>query len=230
MTAYGAVTGAGGRQALLAGILCGLSAAAVAAGRRLRHGHRIVALSRGRPPVDDIEPAGRVDTDDVGAADGAAADVPAATPLPEVFDAAPAGPGGAPDADPVALLTAEEVSAAFGRPFGPPRLLTPDHALPFLGVRICEYVAAGQDRARLQIQTVTGRIARAMLERVRGEPLPGIGEEAYLRGDTIAILQSGVGIAIRAQHVDGAITRAALRQLAVTAAARLPTSPRGSRS
>jgi hypothetical protein len=151
---------------------------------------------------------------------------PASTPLTEVFGAAPSlvgsGPGDGLQADPAALLTAEEVSAAFGRPFGPARSPAANRALPFLGVRMCEYAAAGQDHARVQIQTVTGRIARAMLERVRGEPLPGIGEEAFLRGEAVAVLQGDVGLAIHAQHMDGATTRAALRQLAATAAARLP--------
>jgi hypothetical protein len=193
------------------------------------------------PAVDGSDPADHSGTGDVvgaggavagdGAGDGPAGDGagcgPAQAQLQEVSVAAlpvlGSGPGRGPEVDPATLLTGEEVSAAFGRPFGPPRSLTPDHALPFLGVRMCEYAGAGQDRARVQIQTVTGRIARALLERVRGEPLPGIGEEAFLRGDTVAVLQGDVGIAIRAQHVDGAITRAALRQLAVTAAARLPT-------
>jgi hypothetical protein len=88
--------------------------------------------------------------------------------LPAAVAAAAVAPA---DSDPVSLLTAEEVSAAFGRPLGPPRSLTGDGTLPFLGVRMCEYAAVG-DRASVQVQTVTGRIARALLERVRGEPLP----------------------------------------------------------
>jgi hypothetical protein len=132
------------------------------------------------------------------------------------------GPAAGAGVDPATLLTADEVSAAFGRRFGPPRTLAPEHAPPFLGARMCEYAGDGEDRARVQVQTVTGRIARAMLERVRGEPLPGVGEAAFLRGDAVAVLQGDAGIAIRAQHVDRATTRAALIRLATTAAGRLP--------
>jgi hypothetical protein len=236
----------------------------------LRHVYRITAVSRGRSPVDDAEPAGgsggaanlaspegtgspsspgSVAGSDLPDAEAAVAGgvyclrAPAPLrqafgPVPSLADSGP-GPGGA-GVDPATLLTAEEVSAAFGRPFGPPRSLTPEHALPFLGVRMCEYDAAGPDRARVQVQTVTGRIARAMLERVRGEPLPGVGEAAFVRGDAVAVLQGDVGLAIHAQHVDaqhidaqhvdaqhidGAATRAALCQLAATAAARLPAQP-----
>jgi hypothetical protein len=142
--------------------------------------------------------------------------------LPAAVAAAAVAPA---DSDPVSLLTAEEVSAAFGRPLGPPRSLTGDGTLPFLGVRMCEYAAVG-DRASVQVQTVTGRIARALLERLRGEPLPGIGEEAYLRGDAVAVLQGDVGIAIRVQHVDRAAVRVGLCRLAATAAGRLPASQR----
>ena len=166
-----------------------------------------------------------------GSADdaGASGAVSGATPPPE-SGAAPSlvstSPGGSgTEVDPALLLTAEEVSAAFGRKFGPPRPVTSDRALPYLGVRMCEYVADGPDRAKVQVQAVTGRIARALLDRVRGEPLPGVGEHALVRGGALAMVQGDVGLAIYVQHVEAATARAGLRQLAVIAASRLPHDP-----
>jgi hypothetical protein len=143
----------------------------------------------------------------------------------------PTGPDGSgSEVDPAALLTADEVSSALGRQFGPPRPVTSDRALPYLGVRMCEYVADGPDRAQVQVQAVAGRIARAMLDRVRGEPLPGVGEQAFLRGEAVAILQGDIGLAIHVQHVESATTRAGLRRLAAIAASRLPQGPLPRRS
>jgi Predicted membrane protein (DUF2207) len=181
---------------------------AASVGPRLRYVYRIAVTGRAAPPAGVGEPEPEPEPP------GAFA------PLVALDGGLGAATGDGPD--PATLLTADEVSAAFGRHFGPARALTSEHAPPFLGMRMCEYAGTGPDRARVQVQTVTGRIARAMLERVRGEPLPGIGEEAFLRGDAVAVLQGDAGIAIRAQHVDHATARAALIQLATTAAGRLP--------
>jgi hypothetical protein len=198
-------------------------------GARLRHVYRVTVL---RPGLAQMEATGGaedgVDTVDAAdAADGVDTVDSVLEPVPllrAALSLVGPGRGGGSDVDPASLLTAAEVSAAFGRPFGPPRSLTEEHTLPFLGMRMCEYPAAGEGGgpARVQVQTVTGRIARAMLERVRGEPLPGIGEEAYLRGDTVAVLQGDVGLAIHIQHPDGGSTRPGLCRLAAIAAGRLP--------
>jgi hypothetical protein len=54
-----------------------------------------------------------------------------------------------------------------------------------------------------------------------GEAVPGVGDEAFLRGDTIAVVRGKLAVSIRLQGGQVADRPAALRRLASTAAGRL---------
>jgi hypothetical protein len=57
-----------------------------------------------------------------------------------------------------------------------------------------------------------------------GTTVPGVGDEAFLRGDAIAVIQGHIGVSIRLQGDRVADRTSALRRLAATAAGRLATA------
>ena len=71
--------------------------------------------------------------------------------------------------------------------------------------------------------TAAGDLVRllVLVNRRFGDAVPGVGDEAFLRGDMIAVVRDEVAVSIRLQGGQVADRPAALRQLATTAAGRL---------
>ncbi len=124
--------------------------------------------------------------------------------------------------DPAMVVTAEDAGAALGEPVGPAKPLI-EQPLPVGRMRGCQYPAASGDRAWVSVFTAAGETVR-LLARVHhrlGEAVPGVGDQAYLRGDTIAIVREGVMVSIRLQGRHVPDRPAALKRLAAAAVQRL---------
>jgi hypothetical protein len=127
-----------------------------------------------------------------------------------------------PQVDPAVLVTAEDAGRALGEPVGPARPLL-ERPLPVGELRACQYLAASGDHASVSVFTAAGDVIR-MLARVNrsfGSAVPGIGDEAYLRNDTIAVLRGDVAVSIRLRSRKVPDRAAALRELATVAVGRL---------
>jgi hypothetical protein len=118
-----------------------------------------------------------------------------------------------------------------GRP-GAPLFQQP----PPLGrMRGCRYQAAA-GRGSVSVFAAAGDLVRLLVRvnRQFGEPVQDVGDEAFLRGDTIAVIKGDVLVSIRVQGDQVADRVAALRRLGSTAAGRLATtatpSPDGGRA
>jgi hypothetical protein len=88
--------------------------------------------------------------------------------------------------------------------------------------RRCQYRAASGGGS-VSVFTAAGDLVRLLVRVNRrfGEAVPGVGDEAFLRGDMIAVVRGEVAVSIRLQGGQVADRPAALRQLATTAAGRL---------
>jgi hypothetical protein len=123
------------------------------------------------------------------------------------------GPGQGGDGEDAALALGEAVEAA--RPLV-------EQPLPVGRMRGCQYRAASGGGS-VSVFTAAGDLV-GLLVRVNrrfGEAVPGVGDEAFLRGDTIAVVRGKVAVSIRLQGGQVADRPAALRRLASTAAGRL---------
>jgi hypothetical protein len=90
-------------------------------------------------------------------------------------------------------------------------------------MRGCRYPAASGGRASVSVFTASGETVKllARLHHRFGEAVAGVGDQAYLRGDTIVVVQGEVMVSIRLQGRHGPDRPAALKRLAATAAERL---------
>jgi hypothetical protein len=122
----------------------------------------------------------------------------------------PAGVLGDPGADPARVVTEEDAALALGEAVEAARPLV-EQPLPVGRMRGCRYRAASGGGS-VSVFTAAGDLARLLVRVNRrfGEAVPGVGDEAFLRGDMIAVVRGEV-----------ADRPAALRQLATTAAGRL---------
>jgi hypothetical protein len=180
-------------------------------GPRLRYVYRLEVIEAGRAPEY---------------AESTVGDLWPAEVLPEQpSPAAVAARHTVATVDPGTLLTAGELSAALGRRFGPPSSITGAGPAPLLGHRMCQYQADG-DRAQVLVQTASGWLARRMATADRRSvPLPGLGDSARLRGESVTVQHGEFGFGIMLRHVDPATARTALPWLAQTALGRLPPQP-----
>ena len=145
-------------------------------------------------------------------------------PVPEPAEAAvvglPADPGV--EVDPATVVTATDAGTALGEPVGPAEPLI-EQPLPVGRMRGCRYAAASGERASVSVFTAAGGPVKllARLHHRFGEAVPGIGDQTWLRGDTIAVVRGDMMVSIRLQgrHVPDRPT--ALRRLAAAAAERL---------
>jgi hypothetical protein len=96
-------------------------------------------------------------------------------------------------------------------------------------MRGCQYRTASGG-ASLSVFTAAGDVVKLLLRmhRTFGEVVPGIGDKAFGRGDSIAVVRGGVAVSIRLQGAKGIDRSAVLRRLATAAAGRLAaTSTQG---
>jgi hypothetical protein len=127
--------------------------------------------------------------------------------------------------DPAKVVTAEAASSALGEPVGPARQLF-EQPLPVGRMRGCQYVATGDRHASVSVFTAGGEVMKLLMrvnERM-GDAVPGVGDRAYLRADSLALLRGEVVVSIRLQSRRVPDRSAALRQLAVAADRRLTTA------
>jgi hypothetical protein len=126
-----------------------------------------------------------------------------------------------PGADPARVVTEEDAALALGEAVEAARPLV-QPPLPVERMRGCRYRAASGGGS-VSVFTAAGDLVRLLLRVNRrfGEAVPGVGDEAFLRGDMIAVVRGEVAVSIRLQGGQVADRPAALRQLATTAAARL---------
>ena len=150
-----------------------------------------------------------------------------------VSEAAPPGPRGArvrrPEAgggsgvgvDPARVVTGEDAALALGEAVEAARPLV-EQPLPVGRMRGCQYRAASGGGS-VSVFTAAGDLVRLLVRVNRrfGDAVPGVGDEAFLRGDMIAVVRGGVAVSIRLQGDQVADRPAALRQLATAAAGRL---------
>jgi hypothetical protein len=102
------------------------------------------------------------------------------------------------EVDPAVVVTAEDAGAALGMPVGPAEPLI-EQPLPVGRMRGCRYAAASGDRASVSVFTAAGQTVKllARVHRRFGEAVPGLGDQAWLRGDTVAVVRGEVMVSIR---------------------------------
>ena len=124
-------------------------------------------------------------------------------------------------ADPARVVTQEDAQLAPGEAVEAARPLV-EQPLPVGRTRGCRYRAASGGGS-VSVFTAAGDLARLLVRVNRrfGEAVPGVGDEAFLRGDMIAVVRGEVAVNVRLQGGKVADRPAALRQLAPTAAGRL---------
>jgi hypothetical protein len=126
------------------------------------------------------------------------------------------------EVDPAVVVTATDAATALGEPVGPARPLF-EQPLPVGRMRGCRYLAASGGRASVSVFTAAGETVK-LLARLRGrfgEALPGVGDQVWLRGDTIAVVRGEVLVSIRLQGRHVPDRPAALKRLAAAAVERL---------
>lgn len=126
------------------------------------------------------------------------------------------------EVDPAMVVTAEDAGAALGEPVGPAKPLI-EQPLPVGRMRGCRYAAASGERASVSVFTAAGETVKLLtrMHRRFGEAVPGDGDQAWLRGDTIAVVCGEVMVSIRLQGRHVPDRPAALKRLAAAAAERL---------
>jgi hypothetical protein len=160
-------------------------------GPRLGHVYRVEFVSEGRPPATIAAPRELA---------GVLAD---------------------PGVDPARMVTEGDAALALGEAVEAARPLV-EQPLPVGRMRGCQYRAASGGGS-VSVFTAAGDLVRLLVRVNRrfGEAVPGVGDEAFLRGDMIAVVRGEVAVSIRLQGGQVADRPAALRQLATTAAGRL---------
>jgi len=126
--------------------------------------------------------------------------------------------------DPGDLVPCEEAAAILGVPLTD-RSRAAAAAVPLLNARVRVYQTGhgsngSNGSGRVVVQSATGPVARRMFAAFarHGQPLPGLGEEAYARDQTVALRRGETIVIIR---VAGAMADDAPRRLASAAAVRL---------
>jgi hypothetical protein len=89
-------------------------------------------------------------------------------------------------------------------------------------MRGCQYRAAS-GQGSVSVFTAAGDLVRLLVRVNRrfGDTVQGVGDQAFPRGDTIAVVRGEVAVSIRLQGDQVTDRPAALRRLAATAAGRL---------
>jgi hypothetical protein len=126
------------------------------------------------------------------------------------------------EVDPAMVVTAEDAGAALGEPVGAAEPLI-EQSLPVGRMRGCRYAAASGERAWVSVFTAAGETVK-LLSRVHrrfGEAVPGVGDQAWLRGDSIVVVRGEVMVSIRLQGRRVPDRSVALKRLAAAAAERL---------
>jgi hypothetical protein len=129
------------------------------------------------------------------------------------------------EVDPAMVVTADDAGAALGEPVGPAKPLI-EQPLPVGLMRGCQYAAVSGERASVSVFIAAGETV-ALLARANrrfGEAVPGVGDQAWLRGDTIAVVRGEVMVSIRLQGRHVPDRPAALMRLAAAAVGRLATA------
>jgi hypothetical protein len=124
--------------------------------------------------------------------------------------------------DPATVVTADDAGAALGEPVGAAEALF-EQPLPVGRMRGCRYAAASGERASVSVFTAAGETVK-LLSRVHrrfGEAVPGVGDQAWLRGDTIVVVRGDVMVSIRVQGRHVPERPVALKRLAAAADERL---------
>jgi hypothetical protein len=128
------------------------------------------------------------------------------------------------EVDPAWVVTAEDAALALGEPVVPARPLIQQPS-PVGRMRGCRYQAAS-GLGSVSVFTAAGDLV-GLLVRVNrrfGDPDQGVGDEAFLRGDTIVVIKGEIAASIRVQGDQVPDRVAALRRLASTAAGRLAST------
>jgi hypothetical protein len=130
------------------------------------------------------------------------------------------GPGRS-GVDPARVVAEEDAALALGEAVEAARPLV-EQPLPVGRMRGCQYRAASGGGS-VSVFTAAGDPVRPLVRVNRrfGEAVQGVGDEAFLRGDMIAVVRGEIAVSIRLQGGQVADRPAALRQLAMTAAGRL---------
>jgi Predicted membrane protein (DUF2207) len=196
-------------------------------GPRLGHVFRVELVSEGRATAPAAAPGEPAEAGPEGA--GAGVDgAPVATGTDQ--DGVPAR--GAPVAgvaetladpgvDPATVVTREDAALALGEAVEAARPLV-EQPLPVGRMRGCQYRAASGGGS-VSVFTAAGDLVRLLVRVNRrfGAAVPGVGDEAVLRGDMIAVVRGEVAVSIRLRGGQVADRPAALRRLAASAAGRL---------
>jgi hypothetical protein len=126
------------------------------------------------------------------------------------------------EVDPARVVTAEDAGAALGEPVGAAEPLI-EQPLPVGRMRGCRYAAASGERGWVSVFTAAGEAVELLVRVHRrfGEAVPGVGGQAWLRGDAVVVVRGEVMVSIRLQGRHVPERPAALRRLAVAAAERL---------
>lgn len=119
------------------------------------------------------------------------------------------------------MVTAEDASLALGTPVAPARPLF-EQPLPVGRMRGCEYRAASGSGS-VSVFTAAGDLVKLLVRVNRrfGDSVPGIGDQAFIRGDTVAVVRGDTAVVIRLQGGQVGDRTAALRRLAAAAVGRL---------
>jgi hypothetical protein len=193
-------------------------------GPRLGHVFRVELVSESRTPATAAAPGetgvGRAGRGRGGAGWGAGGDRDRPGWGPGAERLGGWGPGRA-GGGPGQVVTEEDAALALGEAIEAARPLV-EQPLPVGRMRGCQYRATSGGGS-VSVFTAAGDLVRLLVRVNRrfGETVPGVGGEAFLRGDMIAVVRGEVAVAIRLQGGQVADRPAALRQLATTAAGRL---------
>jgi len=124
--------------------------------------------------------------------------------------------------DPAKVVTTEGASIALGETVGPAKQLF-EEPLPVGRMRGCQYVATADRHASVSVFTADRDVMKLLMRvnKRTGSAVPGVGDQAYLRGDSIALLRGEVVVSIRLQSRRVPDRPAALSRLAAAADRRL---------
>jgi hypothetical protein len=196
-------------------------------GPRLGHVFRVELVSEGRAPATIAAPGEPAEAGPEGAGAGLDGELVATgtdrdgVPARGGWVAGVAGVLADPGVDPAKVVTEEDAALALGEAVEAARPLV-EQPLPVGRMRGCQYRAASGGGS-VSVFTAAGDLVRLLVRVNRrfGEAVPGVGDEAFLRGDMIAVVRGEVAVSIRLQGGQVADRPAALRRLATTAAGRL---------
>ncbi|HTE67150.1 MAG TPA: hypothetical protein VK942_00095 [Actinomycetes bacterium] len=186
-------------------------------GPRLGHVFQVDLVSGSRataPPLPAM-----VEAAEMPAVPGSDQGVGTAAVLTAGLDGMLASPGI--EVDPAKMVTAEDAGLALGTPVAPARPLF-EQPLPVGRMRGCEYRAASGSGS-VSVFTAAGDLVKLLVHVNRrfGDSVPGIGDQAFIRGDTVAVVRGDTAVVIRLQGGQVGDRTAALRRLAAAAVGRL---------